>query len=87
MQAQGEVRQSVSIVESLRSLIRGAYAYVCSEIKPGDRFDEARVKFLTGGDHINAAACVDPFSFEPTHKLWLLGNTRPENPVVRFPRQ
>lgn len=51
---------------------------VCSEIKPGDKFDEARVKLLTGVDRIKARRIrQDPLSFEPTHKLLLLGNTRP----------
>ncbi|MFE6520847.1 phage/plasmid primase, P4 family [Streptomyces sp. NPDC057794] len=59
--------------------LHGRRIYVCSEIKPGDKFDEARVKLLTGGDRIKARRMrQDPFSFEPTHKLWLLGNTRPE---------
>jgi putative DNA primase/helicase len=59
--------------------LHGRRVYVCSEIKPGDRFDEARVKHLTGGDRIKARRMrQDPFSFEPTHKLWLLGNHKPE---------
>nr|WTB11964.1 phage/plasmid primase, P4 family [Streptomyces antimycoticus] len=59
--------------------LHGRRVYVCSEIKPGDKFDEARVKLLTGGDRIKARRMrQDPFSFEPTHKLWLLGNHRPE---------
>ncbi|MEV5898377.1 phage/plasmid primase, P4 family [Streptomyces sp. NPDC052127] len=59
--------------------LHGRRVYVCSEIKPGDKFDEARVKHLTGGDRIKARRMrQDPFSFEPTHKLWLLGNHRPE---------
>ncbi|WP_333752578.1 DNA primase family protein [Streptomyces sp. IBSBF 2394] len=59
--------------------LHGRRVYVCSEIKPGDKFDEARVKLLTGGDRIKARRMrQDPFSFEPTHKLWLLGNHKPE---------
>lgn len=51
---------------------------VCSEVKPGGRFDEARVKLLIGGDRIKARRMrQDFFSFRPTHKLWLLGNHRP----------
>ncbi|MFJ7209227.1 phage/plasmid primase, P4 family [Streptomyces sp. NPDC098789] len=57
----------------------GRRVIVCSELKPGDRFDEARVKLLTGGDRIKARRMrQDFFSIEPTHKLWLLGNHRPE---------
>ncbi|WP_234334589.1 DNA primase family protein [Streptomyces sp. NRRL B-1347] len=59
--------------------LHGRRVVVCSEIKPGDRFDEARVKLLTGGDRIKARRMrQDFFSFQPTHKLWLLGNHRPE---------
>ncbi|MFC8453093.1 phage/plasmid primase, P4 family [Kitasatospora sp. NPDC057223] len=59
--------------------LHGRRIIVCSELKPGDRFDEARVKLLTGGDKIKARRMrQDFFSFAPTHKLWLLGNHRPE---------
>ncbi len=59
--------------------LHGRRVIVCSELKPGDRFDEARVKLLTGGDKIKARRMrQDFFSFDPTHHLWLLGNHRPE---------
>ncbi|MEU3619902.1 phage/plasmid primase, P4 family [Streptomyces sp. NPDC006872] len=59
--------------------LHGRRVIVCSEVKPGDRFDEGRVKLLTGGDRIKARRMrQDFFSFAPTHKLWLLGNHRPE---------
>lgn len=59
--------------------LHGRRVIVCSEVKPGDKFDEARVKLLTGGDRIKARRMrQDLFSFAPTHKLWLLGNHRPE---------
>ncbi|QNS09205.1 DNA primase family protein [Streptomyces xanthii] len=59
--------------------LHGRRIVVCHEIKPGDRFDEARVKLLTGGDRIKARRMrQDFFSFQPTHKLWLVGNHRPE---------
>ncbi|GJF33034.1 DNA primase/helicase [Kitasatospora sp. NE20-6] len=59
--------------------LHGRRIIMCSELKPGDRFDEARVKLLTGGDKIKARRMrQDFFSFHPTHKLWLLGNHRPE---------
>ncbi|MER6316622.1 phage/plasmid primase, P4 family [Streptomyces sp. NPDC001581] len=59
--------------------LHGRRVIVCSEVKPGDKFDEARVKLLTGGDRIKARRMrQDFFSFAPTHKLWLIGNHRPE---------
>lgn len=51
---------------------------VCSEVNQNDRFDEAKVKVLTGGDHLTARYMrQDYFTFEPTHKLWLMGNHQP----------
>ncbi|MGW0345990.1 DNA primase family protein [Streptomyces anthocyanicus] len=59
--------------------LHGRRVIVCSELRPGDRFDETRFKHLTGGDRIKARRMrQDSFSFAPTHKLWLLGNHRPE---------
>ncbi|MFI9628907.1 phage/plasmid primase, P4 family [Streptomyces sp. NPDC052042] len=59
--------------------LHGRRLIVCSELKPNDRFDEARVRLLTGGDKIKARRMrQDYFSFTPTHHLWLLGNHRPE---------
>ncbi|MFI7643524.1 phage/plasmid primase, P4 family [Nonomuraea sp. NPDC049400] len=59
--------------------LHGRRLIVCSELKPGDRFDEGRVKLLTGGDTIKARRMRENFfSFKPTHHLWLLGNHRPE---------
>lgn len=59
--------------------LHGRRVIVCSEVKYGDKFDEARVKLLTGGDRIKARRMrQDFFSFQPTHHLWLLGNHRPE---------
>ncbi|MDX3434329.1 phage/plasmid primase, P4 family [Streptomyces sp. ME01-18a] len=59
--------------------LHGRRIVVCSELRPNDKFNEARVKLLTGGDKITARRMrQDYFSFTPTHKLWLLGNHRPE---------
>lgn len=59
--------------------LHGRRVIVCSELKAGDRFDEARVKNLTGGDKLKARRMrQDFFSFTPTHKLFVLGNHRPE---------
>ncbi|MGW7256777.1 DNA primase family protein [Streptomyces sp. NPDC054834] len=59
--------------------LHGRRLVVCSELKPNDKFDEARVRLLTGGDKIKARRMrQDYFSFSPTHHLWLLGNHRPE---------
>lgn len=59
--------------------LAGARMVVCSELDEGQRFAEAKIKQLTGRDSINARFLYgQPFTFTPTHTLWLLGNHRPQ---------
>jgi len=59
--------------------LAGKRLVVCSEVNEDDRFDEAKVKRLTGGDRLKGRFMArDYFSFEPTHTLWLVGNHDPE---------
>lgn len=61
--------------------LSGARLVVTSEIEDGQRFAEARIKQLTGRDPINARFMrQDPFTFLPTHTIWMLAN---HQPVVR----
>lgn len=56
----------------------GARMVLCSEVNEKDRFDEERVKKLTGGDTVTARFLYqNHFSFEPSHHLWLMGNSKP----------
>jgi putative DNA primase/helicase len=49
-----------------------------SEVNDGDKFDEAKVKQLAGGDTITARFMrQDNFTFRPTHQMWLFGNFLP----------
>jgi len=58
--------------------LAGARLVVCAELDEGQRFAEAKVKQLTGRDSINARFMRrDPFSFSPSHTLWLLANHLP----------
>ncbi|MBG0567553.1 phage/plasmid primase, P4 family [Actinoplanes aureus] len=58
--------------------LAGARLVVCAELDEGQRFAEARVKQLTGRDSINARFMRrDPFTFSPSHTLWLLANHLP----------
>ncbi len=58
--------------------LSGARMVLCSEVNDDDRFDEARVKLLTGGDSITARFMQqDHFTFSPTHQLWAMGNHQP----------
>ncbi len=48
------------------------------EADEGRRFNEAGVKWLTGGDKIRARRMQEDFwQFNPTHKIFLAANTRP----------
>lgn len=58
--------------------LAGARMVLCSEVNDDDRFDEARVKLLTGGDTLTARFMQqDHFTFTPTHHLWAMGNHQP----------
>lgn len=57
----------------------GRRIVVCQETQAGGRFDEARVKRLTGGDRVKARRMREDFwEFPPTHKLWMGTNHRPQ---------
>lgn len=62
----------------LASLI-GRRVVICSEVKKGARFDEERVKSLTGNAIVTARKMrTDEFSFPAVHTLFLLGNNYPQ---------
>jgi putative DNA primase/helicase len=51
---------------------------IASETDDSQRFDEARIKDLTGNDTISARHLYgNPFDFKPTHKLMMYGNHKP----------
>jgi P4 family phage/plasmid primase-like protien len=58
--------------------LQGARFVVCSEINQGTKFDEAKVKLLTGGDKLSGRFMrADYIDFTPTHTLFLMGNHQP----------
>ncbi|GHH67538.1 hypothetical protein GCM10017673_14680 [Streptosporangium violaceochromogenes] len=58
--------------------LAGMRMVVCSEVSDDDRFDEVKVKQLTGGDTLTARFMrQDHFTFKPSHHLWLMGNHQP----------
>jgi putative DNA primase/helicase len=57
---------------------QGARIVTASETNQGQRWNEARVKSMTGGDPITANFMhKDPFTYQPTFKLVFAGNNRP----------
>lgn len=60
------------------AVLRGARFVVASEIDSGRRWNESRIKRLTGGDPISARRMhCDPVEFQPSHKLLVIANAKP----------
>lgn len=58
--------------------LQGARCAMASEMPQGKRFNESLLKTLTGGDTLTARRLFgQPFSFRPTHTLWVSGNYLP----------
>jgi P4 family phage/plasmid primase-like protien len=56
----------------------GARMVICSEVNEDSRFDEAKVKSLTGGDGLSGRYLYgQSFDFVPSHTLFLAGNHQP----------
>lgn len=59
--------------------LQGLRLVVASEVNQNSRFDEAKLKELTGGDTLTARFMrQDFFTFQPTHHLWLMANHKPQ---------
>jgi putative DNA primase/helicase len=58
--------------------LKGARLVVAHETQKGRRWDEAKIKNLTGGDKITGRFMRgDFFDFKPTHKFMIAGNHKP----------
>lgn len=58
--------------------LHGKRLVITSETTEGRKLDVARVKAITGGDTIKACRKFEhPFSFVPSHTVWLATNHRP----------
>ncbi len=61
------------------AMLVGARLVTASETSAGKRWDEARIKSLTGGEPVTARFMrQDNFTFPPQFKLIFIGNHRPE---------
>jgi P4 family phage/plasmid primase-like protien len=71
------IRRNEGIPNDIARL-RGARFVVASELAENGRFNEAKIKDLTGGDIISARFLHGEFfEFRPVHKLWIYGNHKP----------
>jgi putative DNA primase/helicase len=58
--------------------LMGVRLVIAQETQKGRRWDEAKIKNLTGGDRLSARFMRgDFFHFKPSHKLMIAGNHRP----------
>ena len=58
--------------------LAGARFVLASELPENRKLNESLIKEITGGDSITARYLYgQPFSFQPTHKLWVFGNHKP----------
>ncbi|MEX2149077.1 MAG: phage/plasmid primase, P4 family [Steroidobacteraceae bacterium] len=58
--------------------LRGVRVAMMNETSQGGRFDEAKLKDLTGGDRLSGRFLREEFfDFRPTHKLVIRGNHKP----------
>jgi putative DNA primase/helicase len=61
------------------AMLQGKRAVSCSEPPQGARWDDGRIRWLTGGDTITARDIGEKFtSFIPTHHLIIMGNHKPK---------
>jgi putative DNA primase/helicase len=62
-----------------KASMEGKRVVLTDEIPEGRKLADSQVKAITGGDAMNARRPFEsPYSFNPTHKLWLMGNHKPE---------
>lgn len=62
-----------------KASMEGKRVVLTDEIPEGRSLADSQVKAITGGDPINARRPFEqPYVFMPTHKLWLMGNHKPE---------
>ena len=70
-------RDSHASAELVR--LAAARLALASEIPAGRKLNESLIKDLSGGGVLTARSRYqDPITFEITHKLWLMGNYKPE---------
>lgn len=62
-----------------KASMEGKRIILTDEIPEGRALADSQVKAITGGDPMNARRPFEsPYTFMPTHKLWLMGNHKPE---------
>jgi len=61
-----------------KASLEGRRVAVTDEVPAGRKLSESMIKALIGGDEIVARRPYEkPYTFAPTHKLWMVGNHKP----------
>jgi putative DNA primase/helicase len=62
-----------------KASMEGRRVVLTDEIPDGRKLAPHQIKAIVGGDAINARRPFEqPYTFFPTHKLWLMGNHKPD---------
>lgn len=71
-------RKSDANLDYKKSTLEGRRVAVTDEVPENRKLGESMVKALIGGDEIVARRPYEkPYTFSPTHKLWMVGNHKP----------
>lgn len=71
-------RRADANIDYKKSTLEGRRAVMTDEIPENRKLGESMVKALIGGDEIVARRPYErPYTFDPTHKLWMVGNHKP----------
>ena len=71
-------KKSDANVDYKKATLEGMRAVVTDEVPANRKLGESTVKALIGGDAIVARRPYEkPYTFDPTHKLWMVGNHKP----------
>jgi len=72
-------KQSDNNFDYKKAMLEGKRIVVTDEIPESRTLNDSAIKSLVGGDEITARRPYEkPYTFAPTHKLWLVGNHKPE---------
>lgn len=71
-------KRSDANLDYKKAMLEGRRVVVTDEIPENKRLNESMVKALIGGEEIVARRPYErPYTFEPTHKVWMVGNHKP----------
>jgi putative DNA primase/helicase len=68
-----------SAMDYKKSMLEGKRLVITDELPDSKKINESMVKSLLGGEDIVARRPYErPYTFSPTHKIWMVGNHKPK---------